>query len=324
MKKILFSIFTLCLLVGCSNKEKEDLNPILINLTESHFYFERIYNSPLKYDEQTGEVISNDFKSYNDYESKVRSTYSKEISDKLLNRHTAPYYNKKDKLYVDVGNIGFAGIYTGYKSVDIIIKQSNKDRVDFEARVLAYIDNMETTSLIVFDLVAIKENDVWVLSEGVDNIIKRDDNIKETRKIISEIILDGKSHNIVYNYSWDELGGYLEAFFDGKAIYIDRMTKLHTNIYSVGQFDYKYKNDLIFVDEYVVNNKKDTLVLVLNVVSQEYINYVAIINSKGEVLKGIEIYIDEVVEVKDNIIKVSSPYDTYQYIINNYDVKVQG
>jgi len=199
MKKIILSILVVCLLVGCSNKERNDSNEELIQLVKNHFEFKMIFDSPLDYNEITGEVTSNKFSTYSDYENKVRNTYSKEISDKILGENGI-YYNVNGKLYINENNANFAGIYTGYKDVNITIKEQLDNKVIFDASVTAYIDSKQNTENVVYNLVALKENNKWLITEGVNFIDSDNDSLDKT----FEFNLNSKRHKIDFKYTMNE------------------------------------------------------------------------------------------------------------------------
>lgn len=162
---VLALVFTIIMF---TKKDSNEFNETAKNLAQNHFNFVRIFeHSALEYDYETGLVTDTTYTTYTDFENAVKETYVKEYANNLLTGEDAVYYNKDGKLYVDIDNASHAGVYTGNGDIVITIKDESKTKVEFEAKVTAYLDNEKQESAeVVYTMVAEKqENNTWKLKE---------------------------------------------------------------------------------------------------------------------------------------------------------------
>ena len=120
-----------------------------------------------KHPTKTGKVTDTTYSNYSEFEEDVKNTYVLEYANTLLTGDDAVYYNKDGNLYVNIDNASHAGIYTGNGDIVITVKEYTETRVNFEAKINAYVDaDKQDISEVVYVLTAEKQEDnTWKLAE---------------------------------------------------------------------------------------------------------------------------------------------------------------
>jgi len=157
--------------VDTPNQEsrQDEFNETGKQLAQNHFNFVRIFEHlALEHDYETGKVTDTTYSSYADFEKAIKDTYSIEYANSLLNGDDAVYYNKDGNLYVNIDNASYSGIYTGNGDIIITVKNQTETKVDFEAKIKAFVDpEGQDISYVIFVMVAEKQEDnSWKLTQA--------------------------------------------------------------------------------------------------------------------------------------------------------------
>lgn len=163
---VLTIIFIVIIFVNKDNNPR-DFSTTAKQLAQNHFNFVRIFeHSVLEYDSETGKVTDTTYSTYADFEKAIKETYDSEYANDLLNGDDAVYYNKDGKLYVNIDNASHAGVYTGNGDIVVTIKEQTKTKVEFEAKISAYVDaEKQNVNEVVYTMIAEKQDNNWKLTE---------------------------------------------------------------------------------------------------------------------------------------------------------------
>lgn len=163
---VLSLVFLVIIFVNKANNTK-DFTATAKELAQNHFNFVRIFeHSVLEYDSKTGKVTDTTYSNYADFEKTVNDTYGTEYANNLLNAEDAVYYNKDGNLYVNIDNAPHAGVYTGNGDIAITINEQNETKVEFEAKISAYVDaEKQEINEAIYTIIAEKQDNNWKITK---------------------------------------------------------------------------------------------------------------------------------------------------------------